>query len=436
MGKVFNLIVCLPLALLFLLGCAEDGRLEAEPKPTPKVSPEPPSPALEICTGEGEYLSSRDHCCDGLIPTAADSKVSVGGNCFDTKPMQTISRICIKCGDNICGTHENVCNCRIDCLAAKKSEYATIKEYCEKAWNEEFSQFCLDKIISRYPPCGLCEYYFDKTESEKNCDLRQAPCKAIISNGPSHQKLDVVFVPINYVNYKKFYEDVNKALFLNDVSNPRNRGLFAIEPLKSHQKKFNIHVLETRCIEPDPSGIATDIIEKVLDSSCSQVVDEVIAIVDDPKGIQTILETRSGSTLAGKSFMNYFLKKPETIGVAFVGRYDIVSGLPITISHEFGHSFGLLCDEYAPSGINYPGDPTKEHVCPNCAIISSGNPQTPCPKWKDVPNNGCYKVCDWLDTYRPAELSILAHGTRDEPEAFEFNEVSKRAIEKRLQRFS
>ncbi len=276
--------------------------------------------------------------------------------------------------------------------------------------------------------------YFIKVEEDcvlasKTCNIFRSQCDMIVSNGNTQDKLDLVFVAINYSDPQTFYDDVNTALFLNDPNNDWNRGLFVIEPFKSNQDKFNVHIIRDVCLKNEEN-----IIPKVLSSQCSDV-DEIIALVDDPVGIQRILDTGSGSVLAGHAYADYFLKYPETIGAAIIGRYNVAYGLAYTVTHEFGHSFGLLCDEYIIAG-NFPGELIDENVeCPNCAAEYSGDPNAPCPKWSDVSGAGCYLGCGFPDLYRSSKHSIMGAGELGSLIA-EFNEVSRVALNNKLRRFS
>ena len=261
--------------------------------------------------------------------------------------------------------------------------------------------------------------YFIKVEEDcvlasKSCNIYRSKCDMIISNGNTQDKLDLVFVAVNYSDSQTFYEDVNTALFSNDADD-WNKGLFVIEPFKSNKNKFNVHVIRDTCLKDNKN-----IILKVLSSQCSDV-DEIIALADD-------------SNLAGYAVVDYAIKYPNTIGVANVGKYS----LAYVVAHEFGHSFGLLCDEYSPSSppLNFPKELIDENVeCPNCAAEYSGNPNIPCRKWSDVPDAGCYLGCGFSDLYRSSKDSIMGAGELSST-VFEFNEVSRIALENKLRRFS
>lgn len=81
----------------------------------------PPSLVDHACSLEGEFQDVKAYsvCCKGLTPVArtttiTDPSVLDGYRCteqFDLDP----SRVCTQCGDKLCGTGENACNCPDDC---------------------------------------------------------------------------------------------------------------------------------------------------------------------------------------------------------------------------------------------------------------------------------------------------------------------------------
>ena len=76
------------------------------------------------CAKEGEHFSKvfkeeyPEFCCDGLTEWEAgfDTRIVVNGTCVETGLVAgSPVGICIKCGDDVCGLNENVCNCLSDC---------------------------------------------------------------------------------------------------------------------------------------------------------------------------------------------------------------------------------------------------------------------------------------------------------------------------------
>jgi len=68
---------------------------------------------------------------------------------------------------------------------------------------------------------------------------------------------------------------------------------------------------------------------------------------------------------------------------------------------EFGHFMGLA-DEYA-----YLGNTTENSTYPNCDHEFSGDENTPCSKWSNVPGTGCYTGCIYDNWYRPTKGFVL-----------------------------
>lgn len=72
------------------------------------------------CVKEGDILSStvnnkRKSCCKDLIKISLD-KPSEDKNSINGCTQFMIGGVyCTKCGDNICGSGENKCNCPTDC---------------------------------------------------------------------------------------------------------------------------------------------------------------------------------------------------------------------------------------------------------------------------------------------------------------------------------
>ena len=263
--------------------------------------------------------------------------------------------------------------------------------------------------------------YCSLTDTIKPCDLSRYYCRSVTMNGDITDKLDLVFVPVNYTDLKNFQDDMDKSL---------EKGLFNTEPFKSNKDKFNVYAIDSLCLKNDYR-----LIEKVLKSSCPSV-DEIIAIVDDPEGIRKIQETGEGGMLAGYATVDYSLKYPDTIGLAVVGRYQLIwpEAAIYTVSHEFGHSFGLLCDEYLTSP-ELPLDSLKEEKieCANCAVNPSDSPDIACPKWESIAGAGCYKGCFSPNLYRSSQRSIMGgEGTGNDKE---FNSVSLIALQNKLSKY-
>jgi uncharacterized membrane protein YqjE len=266
-----------------------------------------------------------------------------------------------------------------------------------------------------------------------------SPCKLIIGNGSPKNKIDLAFVAVNYTSLKDVYSEVDKNLYSKGQIGDSSifpRGLFETEPFKSNQNKFNVYVIENTCLDLEYIYKNTTALTDKVVSSCPNT-DQIVVIVNTDQ-----IPTRDNrSVMVG--------------GWAIVAENDPV-GFAITssrenktyIAHEFGHSFAFLCDEYFRTKENFTEfHKNSDLTCPNCAVVSSGNENVSCPKWKDVPGTGCYRGCEYNDLFRSEPLSIM--GIPESQEDFElmnfdssshiwheFNLVSKIAIEKRLKEYS
>jgi hypothetical protein len=69
------------------------------------------------CATEGQGIYSFDtatQCCSGLKKVSS-SAANDYPTCSNIPVADVYSHYCIKCGDGICGTRENKCNCSADC---------------------------------------------------------------------------------------------------------------------------------------------------------------------------------------------------------------------------------------------------------------------------------------------------------------------------------
>ncbi len=68
------------------------------------------------CTPEGDVLEGKDICalcCGDLVRIESSAPSSDGASCEETAPPSVL--VCAACGDGVCGTGENECNCPDDC---------------------------------------------------------------------------------------------------------------------------------------------------------------------------------------------------------------------------------------------------------------------------------------------------------------------------------
>ena len=260
-------------------------------------------------------------------------------------------------------------------------------------------------------------------------------CKNIINNGDSKDKLDLTFVAVNYTSAEDIYSAVNGNLYsdgkVGDVFLPY-RGLFEVEPFKSNQNKFNVYVIENFCLELEDIYTNTTNFTNEVVYACPNT-DQIVVIVNEHKipYVDNLSERVGGWAIRGDK---------DDIGFVITSSKDNFTH----IVHEFGHSFGLLCDEYVYGGYFAKEFANNSLDCPNCDVEFSGNENISCPKWKGIPGTGCYRGCGFENVYRSEPLSIM--GVPEYQEGVinlssnaawgEFNLVSKLAIEKRLEEYS
>ena len=118
------------------------------------------------CADEGELFSFvfpeyPKHCCMGLTEwhSGFDARIAIGDTCYETgrvkgAPVGT----CLHCGNGVCGTQENICNCDKDCAPRINSDFGTIDEFCRSERWAEMVHACEDQPgMEDLPLCALCE---------------------------------------------------------------------------------------------------------------------------------------------------------------------------------------------------------------------------------------------------------------------------------------
>jgi len=122
------------------------------------------------CLKEGKSGSSKSPevrvCCSGLNEIKLDFENN--GTC--QKIMDGF--ICTKCGDGVCGTGENKCNCPQDCgqdLSCIKSQDCKIDSYSCKCININESLTTLPPNAGITAPCNIT-----------NCNCKNNKCEGFI----------------------------------------------------------------------------------------------------------------------------------------------------------------------------------------------------------------------------------------------------------------
>lgn len=97
------------------------------------------------CASEGREFSSifkqwyPNKCCQGLTEflLGMDTRISIADGCYETNRVTGWPvGVCLNCRNKTCEEIESVCSCPEDCVGRARSDFQTIKEFCqsEKGW--------------------------------------------------------------------------------------------------------------------------------------------------------------------------------------------------------------------------------------------------------------------------------------------------------------
>lgn len=212
----------------------------------------------------------------------------------------------------------------------------------------------------------------------------------LMYSGDPANKVDIVFLGDGYL-------EADSTVFL-DCCQMHLNYIFGLVPFAQYSERFNVYAVTTfsnqRGADHPESGVYKDtyynseyfgrlltvdfsIATGVVDEHVPQW-DEICAVVQDP--------TYGGS---GGS----------PIAVSYSASTQV-------LAHEFGHSFGLLWDEYSYGGNGSVGS------APNC------DDQALDPKWQAwidslYPGVGAYLGCSYDNTYRPTVNSCMMLELKD-----------------------
>ena len=191
-------------------------------------------------------------------------------------------------------------------------------------------------------------------------------CSSILTHGDSSDKVDVVVIGAEYDDLKDFKNDARKYLDFED----ENHGLFSFSPFKENLEKFNFYRINTLYNLSDLKCVlGCNGVDTML---CCDNPTISIAAVQCPSYDQIILLVKNNKFCAS----SFGISSKVCTG----NNNDILS-----LTHEFGHAFGGLGDEYDYS--IYPGmdDISEDYNFPNCV--------DDCLKWPDNIQAGCFKTC-------------------------------------------
>ncbi|MEN8123389.1 MAG: hypothetical protein ABFS35_23835 [Bacteroidota bacterium] len=225
--------------------------------------------------------------------------------------------------------------------------------------------------------------------------VNSVECNTIINNGDFTEKIDMVFVGEGFEteeleNY--ILEIVGKSSIYHKHS------LFNIEPFKSNEELFNIHIINQDSILCTTNDYNQDMFwdtgicdyNKIIESAEDCNPDNVIYITNSE--INPHANFKCNGLLEGGC---------EVISTQFseimsVTAEEKMGDIAKSLVHELGHGFGKLADEYSVG--SYPPliyEPIIDDESLNCIEISSSNEEENfeyCRKnapWKNLIGDGC-----------------------------------------------
>lgn len=179
--------------------------------------------------------------------------------------------------------------------------------------------------------------------------VEQFPCNEVI---PEHNNVDgnrtnVVFVFVNY--NQSLHDNLSIGEFGREVAELNNHSLLSIEPFASNADKFNFHYVDAvENVDNYSTGFgffASEAREAVTSLSASCIVPnkKVVGFID--------WYFRSNAAIGGEG---------ARISLWEEGITKTMNETSRITSHEFGHSFGALLDEYEE------GNPTATESNDQC----------------------------------------------------------------------
>ena len=200
-------------------------------------------------------------------------------------------------------------------------------------------------------------------------------CIPLIYNGDSGSHIDVAILPSGYTDYSKFKSDAARLV----DADGRNNGVLSYEPFKNNSAKFNFYIVNssedlecTKGCQGVPSLVCCND-QKIAKAAAQCSADEAFVLIDS-------------NDFCGSS--SAYAKVCKGWNVGEVG------------THEFGHIFGGLGDEYDYQKA-YPNYKAFNAIYPNCDTDK-------CPKWISYWSQ-CVGGCGLPSYFRPTPEDCLMY---------------------------
>ena len=224
----------------------------------------------------------------------------------------------------------------------------------------------------------------------------QAPVvKTHLKNGPTSNRYDIVILGDGYLqsDQARFYSDVSKWM----------TNLFAKEPFKTYKHFFNVHSVFRASKErgaDNPRANPPIVRDTVYDSSYWTGGTERCLYIKNQS--QASADAALAPDVEGR--IAVFVNSSKYGGCAsrFAVSYNGSLGSEVQ-SHEFGHSYGGLADEYGGNNSVYSGpEPSQPNVTKDksCAKWSL---------WKGTSAVGCFEGGRYYNRgiYRPKQNCLM-----------------------------
>lgn len=257
---------------------------------------------------------------------------------------------------------EVVENCKYSVISDGKGGFA-----CSSNPEEKTEFECLTD-----DDCGNTAYC---NQNIRSC-IQRSGCLNVIKNGDSTQKIDVAFVGDGYSDNEELKRDVLKIVDYN--GNNGINGLMSVEPFKSNRNKFNIWMVKAG----DSIPMNTEYNDGPDRGKSLEVAAECTSA--DYQVIMSKKSFRSYAFFSGDAYLSLSSRDENQWGRLLL--------------HEFGHSFGMLADEYVePQMGNRPKSP---NCAPNMATAQKW--------WGSISGTGYYEGCSYTESnVRPTFNSIM-----------------------------
>jgi len=165
-------------------------------------------------------------------------------------------------------------------------------------------------------------------------------------------------------------------------------GIFSQEPFKSNKDRFNLWYVDVR--EP----YSRDCFENANNGECNS-----LAAITAAHCILTNKYTTAIFDTSFRSFAQIFSSTSIVSNDA-----NAAGPVPHVVSHEFGHTFGRVWDEYEEIGNTYSGSQSFDRNI----YLGTSNGCLSQSQWKNFEGNGCGQdgTIDCIENYDPSAKSV------------------------------